>query len=46
VRNSSMVMLRDEYHLRAYGCIFVITVVLAVGDDLLGFCSTEGGSSH
>jgi hypothetical protein len=30
----------------ANGCDCVITVVLAAGDDLLGFSSAELGSSH
>ena len=30
----------------AHGCAYVITVVLAIGDDLLGFSSAEYGSSH
>lgn len=36
----------DTLRISRKGCDHVITVVLAAGDDLLGFSSAELGSSH
>jgi hypothetical protein len=41
-----MTPLRDEDHQRCQPGDSVITVVLAAGDDLLGFFSSEEESSH